>query len=90
MLVALPIPWSGSTPRSRIYHFAGTRAHRVYNALKLDDAAVAGSLDDPAAMQRDGWVDKVAAKGAEPGENSLLVRARKPREADDVEDKESP
>ena len=35
-------------------------------------------------MHRDCGVDQVASKGAEPSENSILVRARKPGVADDV------
>jgi hypothetical protein len=53
-------------------------AHRVHYAPKLDDAAVARSLDDAAVMHGDGRVDQIAAKGAEPSENSIFVRASKP------------
>ena len=37
-------------------------AHRVDHAAELDDGAVAGALDDAAAMGGDGRVDEVAAK----------------------------
>jgi hypothetical protein len=58
--------------------------HRVDNATEFDDAAVAGPLDDPAMMHGDGRIDQVAPKGAEPSENSILVRASKPGVADDI------
>jgi hypothetical protein len=35
-------------------------------------------------MHGDGGVDQVAPKGAEPGEDTILVRAREPRVANDV------
>ena len=56
----------------------------VHYAAELDDAAVAGALDDAAMMHGDGRVDQVAAQGPEPSENSIFVRARKPGVADDV------
>ncbi len=36
-------------------------AHRVDRAAKLDEAAVAGSLDDAPMMRGDGGIDRVAA-----------------------------
>ena len=53
-------------------------------AAELDDAAVAGALNNAAVMHSDGRVDQVAPKGPEPSKNSILVRARKPGVADDV------
>jgi hypothetical protein len=35
-------------------------------------------------MRCDGGIDQVAAQGPEPGEDAILIRARKPRIADDV------
>ena len=51
-----------------VLHFDGA-AHRVDHAAKLDQAAVAGALDDASVMQRR-WrdrSDRCAAPGAAPG-----------------------
>ena len=58
--------------------------HCVDDAAELDNAAVAGALDDPAMMHGDGRVDQIAAQRPKPSENPVLVRARKPRVADHV------
>ena len=58
--------------------------HCVDDAAELDDAAVAGALDDAAVMHRDGRVDQVAAKRPKAREDSILIRTRKPRVADHV------
>ena len=58
--------------------------HRVDDAAEFDDAAVARALDDAAVMHCDGRVEQVAAKGPKAGEDSILVRTRKPRVADNV------
>ena len=58
--------------------------HRVDDAAELDDAAVAGALDDPAVVHGDGRVDQVAAERPQPGENPVLVGSGKPRIADHV------
>jgi hypothetical protein len=63
-------------------------AYRVYYAAELDDTAIARALDDAAVMYRDGWVDQVAPKGAEPSKNSIFVRPSKPGVADDVSDQD--
>ena len=67
----------------RLLHFDGA-AHRIDDAAELDNAAVAGALDDPAVMHGDGRVDQVAAKGSESSEDAILVGAGKPGVADDV------
>ena len=58
--------------------------HCVDDAAELEDTAVARALDDAAMMHRDGGVDQVAAKGPKASEDSIFVRTRKPRVADDV------
>jgi hypothetical protein len=68
-------------------NFDGT-AHRVDHAAELDNCAVAGALDDAAVMHGEDWIDQVAPKGAEPSEYSILIRACKPRVADDVGDQD--
>ncbi len=59
-------------------------ANRVHDAAKLDDASVAGALDDAAVMGGDGGVDEVAAQTPETREGAILVGAGKPAVADDV------
>ena len=66
-----------------VLHLDGA-AHRIDDAAEFDDAAVAGALDDPTVMDRDRWVDEVAAEGPEASEDAIFVRARKPAVADDV------
>ena len=73
----------------RLLDFNGT-VHRVDDAAELDDAAVAGALDDAAVMHRDGWVDQVAAKGPKASKDAIFVRTRKPRIADHVGRPRSP
>ena len=59
-------------------------AHRVDHAAELDDAAVAGALDDAAAMGGDGGIDQVAAEAPQPRKRPLLVGAGEAAVADDV------
>ena len=68
-----------------VLHFDGA-AHRVDHAAELDDAAVAGALDDAAVMEGDGRIDQVAAERPEPRQNAILVRSREPAIADDIRD----
>ena len=58
--------------------FDGT-VHCVDHTAKLDDAAVAGALDDAAVMDRDGRVDQVAPERPKAGEDSFLIDAGQPR-----------
>ena len=46
-----------------VLHFEGA-AHRVDDAAKLDDAAVAGALDDAAMVHGDCGVNQIAAQRA--------------------------
>jgi hypothetical protein len=48
-------------------------AHRVGDAAELDDRAIAGSLDDPPAMDRDHRVDEVAAQPPKTRKRPLLI-----------------
>ena len=50
--------------------------HRVDDAAELDDAAVAGALDDAAMVHGDGRVDQIAAQRPQPRQNPVLVGAR--------------
>jgi hypothetical protein len=67
----------------RALHF-DREAHRIDDAAELDDAAVAGALDDAAMMHGDERVDQVAAERPEPRQNSIFVRAREPAIADHI------
>src|ERR1700729_1468855 len=61
-------------------------AHRIDDAAELDDAAIAGGLDDAAMMHGDEGVDQVAAERPEPRQNSIFVRAGESAIADDIRD----
>ena len=68
---------SGGDPRVALDHGVlhfDRAAHRVDDAAELDNAAVAGALDDAAVMHGDGGIDQVAAQRAEPRQNPILVR----------------
>jgi hypothetical protein len=52
--------------------------HGVDSASKLDDAAVAGALDDAAIVDGDSRVDEVAAERPKSRQNAILVCAGKP------------
>jgi hypothetical protein len=69
----------------RALHF-DREAHRIDDAAELDDAAVAGALDDAAMIHGDEGVDQVAAERPEPRQNSIFVRARQPAIADHIRD----
>ena len=66
-----------------VLHF-DRAAHGVDDAAELDDAAVAGALDDAPVMHGDRWIDQIAAQRPEPRQDAILVRAREPAIADDV------
>ena len=55
-----------------VLHLDGA-ANGIDDAAKLDDAAVAGALDDAAVMHGDGRVDQIAAERAQPRKRPLLV-----------------
>jgi len=52
----------------------GSAAHRVDDARKLREQAVAGGLDDTAPMFRDLGVDQLPTMRLQPFERALLVR----------------
>ena len=59
-------------------------AHRVDDAAKLDECAVASALYDATVMHGDRWVDDIAAQGAQPRERAIFAYAGQSAEADDV------
>jgi hypothetical protein len=59
-------------------------AYGVYYAPKLNDASIAGSLDDEPVMQGNGWSDQVAPQCTHPRKRSLLVGSGEPAVTDDV------
>ena len=58
--------------------------HRVDDTPELDDAAVAGALDDAAMVHGDGRIEQVASERPQPRQNPVLVGSGKPRIADNV------
>ena len=58
--------------------------HCVDDTAELDNAAVAGALDDAAVVHGDGRIDQVAAERPQPRQNPVLVGSGKPRIADHV------
>ena len=60
-------------------------AHRVDNAGKLDEEAVAGSLDDAPPMLGDLGIGEFTADRAQRRERALFVRAHQPRIAGDID-----
>ena len=70
-----------------VLHF-DRAAHRVDDAAELDDAAVAGALDDAAMMHGDGGIDQIAAQRPQPRQSSIFVRAGEPAIADHIRDKD--
>jgi hypothetical protein len=63
-------------------------AHRVDNAAKLDEAAVAGAVDDPPMVCGNRRIDQIAAQRPEPRERSLLVGTRESAIADNIGDQD--
>ena len=82
---------SGGRPALRstmaVLHLDGA-AHRVDHAAELDEAAVAGALDDAPMMHGDGRVDQIAAQRPQPRQCAILVRAREPAVADHIRDQD--
>ena len=70
-----------------VLHLDGA-AHRVDHAAELDQAAVAGSLDDAPVMHGNGGVDQVAAQRPKPRQSAIFVRAGEPAVADDIRDQD--
>ena len=58
--------------------------HRIDDTPELDDAAIAGALDDAAVVDRDGRIDQVASERPQPRQDAIFVGSGKPRIADDV------
>ena len=70
-----------------VLHLDGA-THRVDDAAELDEAAVAGALDDAPVMRGDRRIDQIAAQRPEPRQRSLLVRPGEPAIADDIGDQD--
>ena len=70
-----------------VLHF-DRAAHRVDHAAELDDAAVAGALDDAPMMGVDGGIDQIAAQAPQPRQRAILVRAGEPAVADNIRDQD--
>ena len=63
-------------------------AHRVDDAAELDEAAVAGALDDAPMMRGDCGINQVAAQRAQPRQRSFLVRSGEPTVTDNIGDQD--
>ena len=48
---------------------------RIHSARKFKQNAIASGLDDPPAVMRDGWVEKLSPMSLERGECAFLVDA---------------
>ena len=59
-------------------------AHRVDNAAKFDDRAIARAFDHPAAVYGDCRLDQVASQRTQTRQDPIFVGARQPREPDDI------
>jgi hypothetical protein len=55
-------------------------AHRLDDATKLDQRAVARSLEHTPVLVGDGWVDQFGAQRSQPRERTVFIRARHPTE----------
>ncbi len=66
-----------------VLHLDGA-AHRVDDATKLDENAIAGALDGASVMRGDGGIDQVAAEASQPRERAILVHSGEPAVADDI------
>src|SRR5580704_4609576 len=62
--------------------------YRADHAAKLDEAAVAGAVDDPPMVCGNRRIDQIAAQRPEPRQRSLLVGAGKPAIADNIGDQD--
>ena len=70
-----------------VLHLDGA-AHGVDHAAELDQAAVAGALDDAPVVGVDRRIDQVAAQAPQPRQGAILVGAGEPAVADDIRDQD--
>ena len=70
-----------------VLHFERA-AYRVDDAAELDDAAVAGALDDAAMVHGDCGINQIAAQRAQSRQGSIFVRASQPAIADHIRDQD--
>jgi hypothetical protein len=70
-----------------VLHFE-CAAHRVDDVAKLDDAAIAGALDDAAMMHGDCGIDQIAAQRTQPRQRSIFVGAGESAIADHIRDQD--
>ena len=77
---------SAARPHSALPCRAGLqrRSDRIDDARELDQHAVAGRLDDAAAMRGDGGIDEVLPDRLEPGQRAFLVDAHETAVAGDI------
>jgi hypothetical protein len=61
-------------------------AHSVDDTAELDNAAIAGPLDDTTVVGGDGGVDEIAAQAPKSRKGPVLIDAGEPAISDDVSD----
>src|SRR6266481_4815429 len=61
-------------------------ADRIDDAAELDDAAVAGALEDPTVMRGDGGVDEITTESPQARQGAVLVRPGESAVTDNVGD----
>ena len=66
-----------------VLHLDGA-AHGVDHAAELNEASVAGALDDAPVVHGDGRVDQIAPKRPQPRQCAILVGAGKPAVSDHI------
>ena len=59
--------------------YSDRAAHRIDDAGKFDQQAVAGGLDDAAPVLGDFWIDQFTPQRCEAFERAFLVRPHQPR-----------
>jgi hypothetical protein len=68
--------------------FCTSIAHRVDDTAKLDEAAIAGAVDDAPMMRGDCGIDQIVAQPPQARQRSLLVRCGEPAVADNIGDQD--
>jgi hypothetical protein len=63
-------------------------ADRFNHTPEFNDNTVAGSFDDPAAVNGDRWINQVAAERPQAREDPILIRSCEPTESHDVRDQD--
>ena len=79
-----PIFWKVDCLAGHCRLYLDRAAHGIDHARELQQQAVAGGLNDAAAVHRDGWIDDLLSNGFQCSQGAALVPAHQPRVARDV------